>query len=91
MSVELTETAKFTCNATGYKVDYNWTTRRIFSSKVFGTYTNILVIPDVRSTDSRKYRCVVSNKGGMVYSKHGRLTVIGKTMILLCDSINFYW
>jgi len=89
MSVELTETAKFTCNATGYKVAYKWTARRHLSSKVIGTYTNTLVIPDVRSTDSKKYQCVVSNKGGTVYSKRCRLTVMGMAMMLLGDIINF--
>jgi len=71
------ETAKFTINATGYKVAYQWKARPSILSKAIGVYTNTLVIPDVKSTDSKKYRCVVSNEGGVIYSKYSRLIVTG--------------
>ena len=78
--MKLTETATFTCIATGYKVAYQWkAVRHSFHGKVIGIYKNTLVIPSVSSTDSKKYRCVVSNEGGVVKSRYCRLTVTGMT------------
>ena len=86
-SVDLTQTATFTCSATGYNVQYEW---RIgsgsFPDKVTGINTNTLVIPDVRSSDDNTYRCVVSNEGGSrgAGSQSAvRLTVTGMTMMML--------
>ena len=92
-SVNLTQTASFTCSATGYNVQYEW---RIgsgsFPSKVTGINTTILVIPDVRSSDDNMYGCVISNEAG-IRGDGGRndvrLTVIGRTiMMLLSGSVN---
>ena len=87
-SVDLTQTATLTCSATGYNVTYEWRIgKRQFPSKVTGINTNILVIPDVRSSDENTYRCVVSNEGGSRGATGSRsvvrLTVTGMTMMML--------
>jgi len=71
-------------------VSYEWTIGSgSFPSKVTGINTNILVIPDVRSSDDNTYTCVASNEGGNVSSNTARLTVTGTTiMMLLDDSVN---
>ena len=79
--VNLTETAMFTCNATGYDISYQWTIGSgSFPSKVIGINSNILVIPDVRSSDDNTYTCVASNEGGNASSNATKLTVIGMTI-----------
>ena len=89
-SVDLTQTASFTCSATGYNVSYKWTIGSgSFSSKVTGINTNTLVIPDMRSSDDNTYTCVASNQGGSVSSNGAKLTVTGMTvMMLLGGSVN---
>jgi len=89
-SVDLTQTATFTCSATGYNVSYEWTLGSgSFPSKVTGINTTTLVIPDVRSSEDNTYTCVASNEGGSVSSNTARLTVTGMTMMmLLSDSVN---
>ena len=83
-SVDLTQTATFTCSATGYNVSYKWTIGSgSFPSKMTGINTNTLVIPDVRSSDDNTYTCVASNEGGSVSSNGARLTVTGMTMMML--------
>ena len=86
-SVNLTQTATFTCFATGYDVQYEWTIGSgSFPSKVTGINTNTLVIPDVRSSDDNTYGCVVSNEGGSRGAGSQavvRLTVTGMTMMML--------
>ena len=60
--VNLTQNATFICKATGYKVSYSWTIGAgSFPSKVTDISNNILVIPDVRSSDNNKYCCNYSN------------------------------
>ena len=84
VNVDLTQTATFTCSATGYNVNYKWAIRSgSFPSKVTGINTNTLVIPDVRSSDDNTYTCVASNEGGSVSSNGAKLTVTGMTMIML--------
>ena len=89
-SVNLTQTATFTCSATGYNVNYKWTIGSgSFPNKVTGINTNTLVIPDVRSSDDNTYTCVASNQGGSVSSNGAKLTVTGMTMmVLLGGSVN---
>jgi len=86
-SVDLTQTAIFTCSATGFNVQYEW---RIgsgsFPDKVTGINMTTLVIPDVRSSDDNTYRCVVSNEGGSRGTGQQaavRLTVTGMAVIML--------
>ena len=76
-SVNLTQTATFTCSATGYNVSYQWEIRSgSFPDKVTGINSNTLVIPNVRSSDENFYTCVISNEAGM--RRNGaRLTVTG--------------
>ncbi|XP_065904541.1 basement membrane-specific heparan sulfate proteoglycan core protein-like isoform X5 [Dysidea avara] len=77
-SVDLTQTATFTCSATGDDVKYQWTIGSgSCPSKVTGINTNTLVIPDVRSSDDNTYSCTISNDGGSVTSDHVQLTVTG--------------
>ena len=79
--VNLTQTAIFTCNATGYNVSYQWTIGSgSFPSKVNGINSNTLVIPDVRSSDDSTYTCVASNEGGNTTSNATKLTVTGMIM-----------
>ena len=60
--VNLTQNAVFICNATGYKVSYNWTIGTgSFPNKVIDITNNVLVIPDVRSSDENQYCCIYSN------------------------------
>jgi len=83
-SVDLTQTATFTCSATGYNVSYQWIIGSgSFPDKVTGINSNILVIPDVRSSDDNTYTCVASNEGGSVSSNAAQLTVTGMTMMIV--------
>ena len=83
-SVNLTQTATFTCSAIGYNISYEWTIEPgSFPDKVTGINTNTLVIPDVRSSDDNTYTCVASNEGGSILSNGARLTVTGMTMMML--------
>ena len=80
-SVDLIQTSTFTCSATGYNVKYQWEIGSgSFPSKVTGTNTNTLVIPDVRSSDDNTYTCTISNDGGNVTSDPAKLTVTGMTI-----------
>ena len=81
-SVDLRETAIFTCSATGYNVSYRWTIGSgSFPNKVTGINSNTLMIPDLRSSDDNTYTCVASNKGGITVSNPVRLTVTGMNII----------
>jgi len=83
-SVNLSQTAIFVCSATGYNVSYQWTVESgLFSSKVIGINSNVLVIPDVRSSDDNTYTCMASNERGSVSSSGAQLTVTGVTMIIV--------
>ena len=83
-SVDLTQTATFTCSATGYNVSYQWTIGSgSFPNKVIGINSNTLVIPNVRSSDDNTYTCVASNEGGSVPSNAAQLTVTGMTMMIV--------
>ena len=75
--VYFAQTAKLLCFASGYNINYQWRIGTgLFPSKVTGINKNILVIPDVRSSDDNTYTCVASNEGGSVKSNATRLTVI---------------
>ena len=83
-SVDLIQTATFTCSATGYNVSYQWTIGSgSFPNKVTDINSNTLVIPNVRSSDDNTYRCRVSNSGGMRRPSAARLTVTGMTMMIV--------
>ena len=81
-SVDLTQTATFTCSATGYNVSYQWTigSGSFPNDRVTGIDTNTLTITDVRSSDDNTYTCVVSNEGGSDSSNVAQLTVTGMTI-----------
>ena len=75
---DLIENATFTCNAIGYNISYYWKLGSgFFPNKVIGAYSNILMIPDVRSSDDNTYVCVASNEGGSVASNRAHLIVKG--------------
>ena len=79
--VDATQTATFTCSATGYNVNYLWKIGSgSFPSKVTGINTDTVVIPDVRSSDDNTYTCTISNDGGSVTSNPAKLTVTGMTI-----------
>ena len=84
-SVDLTQTATFTCSATGYNVSYQWTigSGSFPNDRVTGRNTNTLTVTDVRSSDDNTYTCVVSNEGGNVSSNASRLTVTGMTVMIV--------
>ena len=76
--INLTETATFTCNATGYNVNYHWTIQSgSFPNKVTSVNSNTLIISDVRSSDVNTYVCVASNQGGSVSSHAAKLMAVG--------------
>ena len=82
-NIKITQTATFTCNATGYNVSYQWTIGSgSFPSKVAGTNSNTLVIPDVRSSDSNTYTCIARNNVGSVSSIAAQLTVTSMVIIM---------
>ena len=85
LSVNLRETATFTCSATGYNVQYQWTrgSGSFPNDRVTGINTDTLVINDVRSSDDNTYTCVASNRGGSVSSNAAQLTVTGMTMMIV--------
>ena len=91
-SVDLIQTATFTCSATGDDVKYQWTIGSgTFPSKVTGINTNTLVVPDVRSSDDNTYSCTISNDGGSVTSDPVKLTVTGKYQLTFHSLISFHW
>lgn len=79
-SVDLTQTANFTCKVTGYNISYEWIVESgSLPSKTFDTInSSTLVIPDVKASDSNTYICKASNKGGNITSNGALLTVTGK-------------
>ena len=86
-TINLTQTATFTCNATGYISSYQWTIQSgSFPGKVTGINSNTLVIPNVRSSDANTYTCVASNQAGMVSSR-AKLTVAGMIIIDILPSL----
>ena len=84
-NVSLTQTATFTCSATGYNVSYQWTigSGSFPNDRVTGRNTSNLTVTDVRSSDDNTYTCVVSNEGGNVSSNASRLTITGMTMMIV--------
>ena len=81
-TVSLSQTATFTCSATGYNLNYQWMIGSgSFPSKVTGINTNTLVIPDVRLSDGNTYTCTISNDGGSVTSDPVQLTVTGMNIV----------
>ena len=87
--LDLTQTATFTCNATGHNVSYQWTIGSgSFPSKVTGINSNTLVIPDVRSSDDNTYTCVASNEEGNVSSNATKLTVTGMNIITQSHAVS---
>ena len=77
-NVYISQTAIFTCYASGHKVNYQWMIGSgSFPSKVSGINHTTLIIPDVQISDANNFTCVVSNEGGNVSSNATRLTVLG--------------
>ena len=83
-NINLTQTATFTCNATGYNISYQWTIQSgSFPGKVTGINSNTLVIPDVKSSDANTYACVASNYGGSAVSHAAKLIATGMIMYII--------
>ena len=88
-SINLAQTATFTCNATGYKISYQWTIQSgSFPNKVTGINSNTLIIPDVRSSNANTYVCVASNQAGMTSSHAAKLIVTG---MIIIDFVCLYY
>ena len=82
-NIKITQTATFTCNATGYNVNYQWIIGSgSFPSKVTGINSNTLVIPEVRLSDENTYTCIARNNRGSVSSNDAQLTVTGIIIIM---------
>ena len=45
---------------------------------VYGANSNILIINDTNESDEGVYKCVATNKGGMVESNPATVTVYGE-------------
>ena len=77
-SLYLSQTATFTCFATGHEVKYQWTIGSgSFPSKVTGIHHTTLVIPNITLSDTNYYTCVAINEGGNISSSTTRLIVLG--------------
>ena len=78
--------AIFTCNATGYKVEYHWiNVSGSIPSRAAGINSFQLTIVNVTPSDNATYKCVVTNEGGSVESDPVELRVIG-----MCDNLDHY-
>ena len=67
--LDILQTAEFICSAAGYDVSYRWMVDSgSIPSKAFGINSNILIVPDLRSSDSNLYICEASNLAGNVNS-----------------------
>ena len=79
-----TQTATFTCNASGHNVTYQW---RIgsgsFPTKVMGIQSGTLIIPDVRSSDENTYTCIASDELWSVSSDAANLRLTGKNNMII--------
>ena len=75
--LDISQTATFKCNATGYNISYYWTIGSgSFPSKVTGINSNTLIIPHLTSSDNNLYTCEASNLGGQV-NRSKQLAVTG--------------
>ena len=85
-SAELTETVFIECSAIGYGITYQWAIGSgSFPSKIiqFGINSNILIIPDVRSSDENSYTCVASTYRGCASSNTTQLIVTGMILMMI--------
>ena len=63
------ESTALTCLAIGNDINYIWQRQNSsLPNKAVDRDTNVLTLPDLRSTDSGYYRCKVSNTHGTVFS-----------------------
>ena len=75
--LDVLQTARVGCIATGYEVSYYWTIGLgSFPGKVTGINSSVLIIPYLRLSDDNTYTCVASNSGGKV-NRTSRITVTG--------------
>ena len=91
--VNLTQTAVFTCSATGYyNISYQWRIGSgLFPSKVTGINSTTLVIPDIKSSDDNTYTCVASDGESRTSSNAAKLIVTGMTVMTAINSRDKFW
>ena len=83
-SVNLTETATIECFAIGYGVRYRWIIESgSFPSKVASTNNNMLVVPNVTSSDENSYTCAVTTQIGCVSLNTAQLIVTGMSTYIM--------
>ena len=89
-NLDISQTATFKCNATGYNISYYWTIGSgSFPNKVTGINSNTLIIQHLRSSDDNLYTCEASNIGGVV-DRSKQLIVTGIDMIIELGILNLF-
>ena len=63
------------CNARGTNIVYQWMKDGVLIS---AADSNVLEITNITESQEGVYKCVASNKGGMIQSNLATLTVYGK-------------
>ena len=69
------QSVRLTCKALGTDIVYQWMKD---DAVVSDANSNMLGINNIAQSDEGMYKCVASNKGGMVKSKPATITVYGK-------------
>ena len=69
---------QLTCKAVGTDIVYHWMKNNINISIPADPNLNMLKIANITESDEGVYKCVASNKGGMVESNPATITVYGK-------------
>ena len=65
------------CKAIGTKIDYQWIKD---DAIVSGSESKRLTFTDIQESNEGTYMCRASNKGGMVVSNPGTITIYGESM-----------
>ena len=75
MTVLIIQPLQLVCRALGTDIVYQWTKD---GTVVSGANSNMLEITNTMESDEGVYKCVASNKGGMVESNPATVTIYGK-------------
>ena len=73
--VLISQPLQLSCRALGTDIDYQWIKDDI---SLPDANSRLLKITNITKSDEGVYRCVASNKGGMVESNPANVTVYGK-------------
>ncbi|XP_065918194.1 contactin-3-like isoform X2 [Dysidea avara] len=77
-TVFIGQSTQLTCNALGTDIVYQWMKDGVVVS---GTNSNMLRITNIEESDEGVYKCMASNKGGLVESNPATITVYGPPLI----------